>query len=582
MKGRKFAAAAAAALLAAGTSGQGVIAFGSEGTSETDQALALLEEIAQLESYTIGQTASVEADGVSLVLEMSAQKGAGGIGGVNMSMTVRELDPTSSFAYQMGLEDLFRTQEDACYLNVGELLDTVSEVSDIKSVRQLAKMVGLSEEWVRIPYGGLSALAGDDMTALAEDIKTKLCAAENLPMTAEAIDSGYRITLDMGTYVSGIDGMLGVLEENLEGWLDNGIAILKTADVFSYAQTYVDAALEGIYSVDPEFDASAVTETVDELRAQYMQALDIWSGAALMESLQAEGFDFDTAAQQLQEEWAQTGASAVMSYTVVKHEDGSYEISVEEAIEDGQDNGAVTETMTITPDSSVTVAAPDSYMELTDLVREASASVYALYEIGAVSDVMGGVVEEVEESTAVEVPTVVEPETQQELPTEAEETSAEASDTLQVQDGRFLVTSYGGRGCFVGWDDTILSLDMENSDSDLVFLDYEDADGYSNYVMLQLDDESISDAFAYEKDFYEEYYEIHEISDPVSTEANGLTFEYIVINYGDNEDSVYSTIMFGIDLEEGCCLYGSLDLWDGSAEDVLGLIFSGITSVQMN
>lgn len=192
-------------------------------------------------------------------------------------------------------------------------------------------------------------------------------------------------------------------------------------------------------------------------------------------------------------------------------------------------------------------------MELTELIHELVASIYLMYYISAEYEPVEALIEE-------------------------GQIDWEEVQELQTDGSRFLLKSWDGEAsCWISYDDTALSLDMDFSSPEYVFLDL--ADG-SNYVGLHIEYSDFYTVYQEREEFNQEYRGTGGMTELQTSEKDGVELMYSVGEFADEGSSI-KELIFGIDLSEDCCVVGEImyspeDMTDEQMAELTHQVIAGI------
>lgn len=541
---RKLTAGALSAVLfLSGTTG---IVTAEE--TQSGGAMTMLEEMYSMEYMQVTETMSMQVAGGQIDIEGSFVKGPDYITDFDMSVSLNV--PEEGLEYQMVLEDVFRILPDGCYINVGAFIDAVEELAGEDSVSYVVDMVDLTEPWIVIPAADLVGFPYDRAGALLADMQSKYYAEGSMFDGAVEIDGGYQMTTAFDEYYEAmIKDILNVADENLTTWLDEGIAIIKELDIPATVNPYLEAVVAGISEVDPEVDASSIDGLVESALEMigYPDCLDTFAAEVkeMLAEAEAEGVTLASLSDELVQQFDSAMFEDIMDYTwsIVKTEEGYLIAADEKMVMDTEEITAHVE-LTAVPVESVDVTAPESCVELKDLVKSISGIVY----------MMG-------------------------LYDDSDATDEYTEPSVYFEEDRVLVTNPDKTiGWWVTYDTENLALDLAFSDEYSVFLDLAD---YSNYVTLSIDDyNSFATICENEKAFGMEYYTSYTMTDIAVSTDGGVELQYCFVTATDEDGYEYNSLYFGTDIGESMCIAGTLDMYDETEEEALTIMHQAIAGLE--
>lgn len=516
--------------------------------------LGLLQEINEIPYLAFKETVVSEVDNMKLEITVSAMKRESEY--ANFNITIDFDIPEYQVSYHIEMEDLVRVLSDACYINIGEVLDTISELMGNGIVKRAAKMAGVTEPWIRIPYSSNLPVPREAVNQLIADIQQPLMECY-MRYDAEKIDGGYQVTIDREKYLEVMNDMMNMAKDHLAVWIDDILDVLKAVNPQEFlVNEYWDAAVAGIREIAPEFDELRLNQMIDE-------AFDPEGYRAMLESIDGADFaehvgpELDQALEEMRQLLEEEQTELNYLWAVTREENGGYRISSDQTMAVMGETASVSAEAYITPVDPLLVEAPWDTMELTELVHEMASSFYLMYYMGNTYAASEDITNE-------------------------SQSAWDESRELQTDGSRFLLESWdGGISCWISYDETVLSLDSECSSPDYVFLDF--ADG-SNYVCLSINEYSDFNTVYQEKEeFNREYRGEGSMTEPQVSAADGMELMYTIGEYADDSGSSTKELIFGADLSEGCCVVGELMYLPGELTDdqALELAHQSIAGIEL-
>ncbi|MBQ8639816.1 MAG: hypothetical protein IJ468_11685 [Lachnospiraceae bacterium] len=563
---RKIAVMMSTVLAAGATVGM-VPAAAQETGSATEEMMAYVQEASALPNYQLEETVTMEAEGVAMTMTVTGMKGENGISGVDLYAAFEV--PELAVAYEVSLEDLVRVLPDACYLNTGEIFDTVSELMGNGIAERFVKMFGLTEDWIRIPCTSVDeGIPMEQIGKLVADVQTPMMECYSVVPVTE-VENGWQMTMNNEVYLQMIDAMVFVMDENLALWVDDSLAVLKELNLDPMQlleNDYVTAAVEGIQEIDPLFNMDEISAAMtEELDLESMQAmLDSVNGAYVEEALKEEGVDFSMLSSQMKEELEREGMEINYTYTLTKGENGGYAILVDGVMgADGVESDVRTEA-SVTPIEAFAVEAPENCVELADLVRDVAATTYMLYYLG-----------EGEFMESLDIDTMDDSY-------EIDESEEYVMETVTFDGNRFLMKDwYGTELAWITYDEQKLSLDTVNSAPQYAYLDF--ADG-SDYISLSIMDyATFADYHETDITYYTEQFAVAEVSEIANTTSGSNTIQYYTVTFANEEDEEPCyMLVYGMDLGSNSAVIAEYAVYSPmTMADIHSLINSTFTSVEL-
>lgn len=537
---KKIAMLTAAAMAASAT---GAVYADGEGF---DSVVALNQEMSQLDNAKIVETMKMIEDGEEITYSVEADLYEGAIGNVNIQMDMN----IEGESFSISLEDLFRyIPEDAAYLNVGALLDMMSELSG-EDMNAMVGMYGLTEDWIAVYTADLPVIPAEQTTALADMLTAYITDCMNALESdvVSAIDGGYQVTLTGADTVAFAQNLIGGFEEQSETLVPALTELIANIDVQPFIDSYVVSVVDALADADPSFDRDAVMEQINMIPA----LLPALADPELFSDF--EELDSD----ELTEELAEMEEIPVSTtVTVTKTADGSYVTTSLMTVEDDEYPVSSEVEAVVTPGAANAVSAPESSQDLKILLGTIIRDNYDTFSL-------------IMESMFAE---------DDDWDDDDWDDDDFSEEPLVIDGNRIQVTDYDNSlTAWVTYDEAKLEFDPDFSAS--YSLNFNINDTYE-YIILNASPMDFASTYQEETSYYldPEFFTDGVVGELTTLEGSNI--QYGVTTYKSDEYD-YTTMYFGINVGDGC-VYGSYDFdeYTMKMEDYLAVLAEGLVSIDL-